>query len=175
MRARAFLRRDFSNRCAYCCIHEHDIGEDNFETDHFHPVERGGAVNDYANLYWACRGCNMHKSDRWPTEAMVQHGVRFADPCAELDFPTHFLEDEGGVLIPISPCGGYHIDALRLNRTSRLERRRRRNDLLARLAVVTDLIQSLPDDIANSPQGQSILETIKGIQEQTTYSLPFLR
>jgi hypothetical protein len=174
-RARESLRRDFGNRCAYCCIHEHEIGEENFEIDHFQPVERGGAINDYGNLYWACRRCNLHKSDHWPTEAMLEDGLRFADPCAEYEFPTHFAEDDDGILVPATPCGSYHIDTLRLNRMSRLERRRRRNALMSRLASAVELIASLPEDVANSPQRTLIYEMIVDMERQIAISISPLR
>ena len=72
LKAREYLRRDFENRCAYCMIHEtQGGGAEAFWIDHFKPRSKGGYVNDYNNLYWACM----------PSPPERRKGYRFADLC----------------------------------------------------------------------------------------------
>src|SRR5579862_4983970 len=148
LKSREHLRRDFVYRCAYCRIHESRAGgAEQFWIDHFQPRSRGGAVNDYANLYWACMGCNRFKSDQWPSPAELARGYRFADPCREQDYGHHFKEDENGVLIALTACGSYHIERLRLNRPARLQARRDRltmqRALQDQIATVLRLIEAV--------------------------------
>jgi hypothetical protein len=174
-RAREHLRQDFDKRCAYCCIHEKENGQENFEIDHFQPVKHGGAINDYRNLYWSCAGCNGHKASLWPTVEMQQKGIRFADPCNELDFPTHFQEDENGILMPITPCGAYHVKVLRLNRDSRVIKRRHRTHLMALLLDILNLIETLPSDILNSPYEKALQDVVERVSRQIEFAIPIIR
>jgi hypothetical protein len=169
VRARECLRRDFANRCAYCCISEVDNGGENFEIDHFRPISRGGDANDYDNLYWSCHGCNGHKGDQWPTGDMLGSGIRFADPCSEPDYPLHFIEDDDGLLVPLTQCGDYHVDAIKLNRRSRLARRRRRNELLSRYQIALELASVLPQS------QREILEVLIELSSQLTDLIPVMR
>jgi hypothetical protein len=148
LKAREHLRRDFENRCAYCMIHEQQMGGDEaFWIDHFYPRSKGGRTNDYANLYWTCMGCNRIKRDAWPTVAERRRGLRFADPCKEQDYGVHFVENEDAELMPLSPCGQYHVQMLRLNRPHRVARRRERNEVAAHLAEALSLIEHLEQDV----------------------------
>jgi 5-methylcytosine-specific restriction endonuclease McrA len=93
------LRRDFAFRCGYCMIHEDTSGgREHFEIGHFQPRSRGGEVNNYDNLYWACRGCNNLKGDQWPSVIQFAAGYRYADPCTETDYGHHFVEEPTGEL-----------------------------------------------------------------------------
>jgi len=65
-----FLRSDFRTRCAYCERPEEYLGgEEAFEVEHFRPKSKFPQLDCvYSNLYYACRGCNAHKSETWPSE-----------------------------------------------------------------------------------------------------------
>jgi hypothetical protein len=62
---RPWLRDEFTFRCAYCLKREqwgHETGE--FDIDHFQPQRlRPDLAADYENLVYACRRCNIVKSD----------------------------------------------------------------------------------------------------------------
>jgi hypothetical protein len=171
-RAKEHLRRDFSNRCAYCMIHEdHGQGPEAFAIDHFHPLNCGGKLNEYPNLYWTCIGCNRYKSDRWPTVEQSAHGFRFADPCAEQDYGYHFFEDQNAELVPRTPCGEYHIAQIRLNRRSRVDRRRERNKLIELLRQALESANSV-----ESQDETSLRTLIVGfLQRQLSASIPLYR
>ena len=95
LKAREHLRRDFDYRCAYCMIHEQQVGGiEGFSIDPFRPRSKSGCVNDYANLYWVCMGCNRSKGDTWPTSSEHRWGLRFADPCNEPGYGIHFVENK---------------------------------------------------------------------------------
>jgi hypothetical protein len=168
LKAREHLRRDFACRCAYCLIHENRAGgPEQFWIDHFWPRSKGGPLNDYANLYWSCMGCNGFKSDHWPTPAEAEGGYRYADPCREWDYGTHFAEDETGRLVAITNCGTYHIARLRLNRPSRLLARRERTEINRRLMTVRQLIAQieLRGPTVNEQQAISLISELIAILE----------
>ena len=162
-KAREHLRLDFAQRCAYCGVHESHHGVENFEIDHFMPVSRGGGISDYVNLYWACAGCNSFKSNKWPSDILVQRGIRFIDPCDETEFPTHFAEDDGGVLIANTTAGGYHVDSIRLNRRARVHLRQSRTQLIIRYSQARSLLKAMRDDVKNSPEGRYIVEALEDV------------
>jgi 5-methylcytosine-specific restriction endonuclease McrA len=149
LKVREHLRRDFDYRCAYCMIHEQQIGgTEGFWIDHFKPRSKDGRINDYANLYWACIGCNRSKGESWPTPAQRRQGARFVDPCREQDYGVHFTKNEHGELVPQTPCGEYHVTRLRLNRLSRVAYRRARNRITARLADALAIVEWLEQEPA---------------------------
>lgn len=82
-----YLQPLFRSRCAYCISHEELMGGyDAMEVDHFRPWTRHEfkhLENEWINLYYACRRCNLHKSDHWPTSEQTDLGLRFIDPCED--------------------------------------------------------------------------------------------
>jgi HNH endonuclease len=67
-------------------IHEEQAGGiAAFWIDHFRPRSKGGPVNDYANLYWACMLCNHIKGESWPA-------------------PSESLQTELAIAIPFIPA-----------------------------------------------------------------------
>ena len=176
--AREYLRRDFGFRCAYCMIHEQQVGgPEGFCIDHFWPRSKGGAANDYGNLYWACIGCNRFKGDAWPGESERRRGRRFADPCQEQDYGVHFVEGRTGTLEHRTPCGEYHVYRLRLNRPSRVARRLERNELLRRLERALALVREL-DQETGSPTELALLDHIRreieALRGELAFSIPFI-
>ena len=141
--AQPYLRRDFAHRCAYCGVHEQQMGgPQGFCIDHFKPRSRGGSVNEYTNLYWVCMSCNMIKHDKWPTREQHRQGYRFADPCREQDGGVHFVESDDGLLQVLTRCGEYHVSTLRLNRPWLRKQRRLRVHKQFRLNVAYHQLQS---------------------------------
>ncbi len=184
LKAREHLRRDFEERCAYCMIHEtRGGGIESFWIDHFKPRSKGGRVNDYNNLYWACMSCNHIKGAVWPTSPERRKGYRFVDPCREQDYGVHFVENEDGNLIPQTPCGEYHVLKLRLNRSTRLALRRERNEFAAHLAEALVLIERLEKRTATVSCPESadervviahIQREIELMQSELAVAIPFI-
>jgi hypothetical protein len=178
LRAREYLRRDFHCRCAYCMIHEQQIGGlEAFSIDHFQPRSKGGRTNDYANLYWACMGCNRIKGDGWPSPSERHRGWRFADPCKEEDYGVHFAENEQAELVPRTSCGEYHLRMLRLNRPYRVARRRERNEFKARLAEAVGLVERLEHQPPTRLESEVIVHLrreIELLQSALAIAIPFL-
>jgi len=174
-RAKDGLRADFTYRCAYCGVREEDNGGENFEIDHFCPVSRGGAVNDYANLYWSCSGCNAFKSNKWPNEEMELIGVRLLDPCREWEFPQHLLEDESGILQGRTKAGRYHIDCLRLNRRSRVDKRQDRNELMALHDQAQSFINEMSDEIKDTEEFQLLVRVLDGLRDRARMTITIMR
>ena len=115
------LREDFKYRCAYCILHEGDLfggGFHNFQIDHFKPRDTFPAlVNEYSNLYYACRWCNRAKDDTWPSDEEQRGGFVFVDPCVEDLYTTHAqLDPTTGKLDPRTNAGDFTITEIRLNR-----------------------------------------------------------
>jgi uncharacterized protein (TIGR02646 family) len=154
-----FLRSDFRTRCAYCERPEEYLGgEEAFEVEHFRPKSKFPQLDCvYSNLYYACRGCNAHKSETWPSEELAAHGSRFADPCQEDPYKEHLAEDADGGVTGTTPCGIYTTAHIRLHRESVKEWRRLRAQALIDLPVCTGvigLLERLRAGAANSEREQ---------------------
>jgi hypothetical protein len=128
-----YLQLLFRSRCAYCISHEEKLGGyDAMEVDHFRPwgrTEFKHLKKEWANLYYACRGCNLHKSNHWPTTDQESRGLRFIDPCNEdpddhIRLTRHLKTGELSWLRPLTPVGRYTIDKIRLNRKQLVDIRR---------------------------------------------------
>lgn len=161
------LMEDFECRCAYCMIHVrcHTDLENGFEVDHFHPRAKGGASNEYGNLYLSCSWCNRWKASEWTfiRYSDDEHGDkrRFADPCAEYDYGVHFVEQDDGRLKPITACGGFHIWHIRLNRESRVNLRTERNAILTKMRRVQSRIR----DAKGRGDALGIAEAVEDLRE----------
>jgi hypothetical protein len=140
-----FLRLDFLKRCAYCERPEEYMGgEDAFEVEHFRPRRKFPQLDCvYANLYYACGGCNGHKWETWPSESQLAEGMRFADPCEEDPYLHHILETGDGGVQGATPCGAYTTAHIRLNRLDVSKWRRLRAQALADLPLLNNLARSL--------------------------------
>jgi uncharacterized protein (TIGR02646 family) len=151
-----FLRRDFLERCAYCDRTEEYLGGiESFEVEHFKPKSKfPDLICDYKNLYYACRGCNGHKSETWPSEDQIGRGQRFADPCVEDPYVHHLREREDGTVEPLTSCGSYSNGHIRLDRQDvrkwRLLRAQSRRDL----PILTGLAHLL-EQIVSSSEGRA--------------------
>lgn len=183
-KAEPYLRRDFDYRCAYCVVHEQQLGGTKaFCIDHFKPRSKGGRVNDYANLYWSCIPCNLFKHDNWPTAEQRRQGYRFADPCREQDYGVHFVESDVGELMPQTLCGEYHVLTLRLNRAWLRRLRLERNQKQERLNEALALQEELEQTVANrsDPEAEVKLRLlsflrneIEALQRELQVGIPFI-
>ncbi|HEV3023896.1 MAG TPA: HNH endonuclease [Pirellulales bacterium] len=78
---RPWLRDEFSFRCVYCLIREQwGSVTAEFDLDHFVPQQLDPEkVDEYENLLYACRACNLRKGSRVvpdPTAALTAANVR---------------------------------------------------------------------------------------------------
>ena len=113
-------------------------GPTGLHIDHFNPTISGRAANDYGNLMLAVAGCNIKKSDHWPSWRKRKLGLRFLNCTEEKDYclmgkdqDGHIFEDVAdGKLYGKTPAGRYHIEKLRLNSPWLITLRKRRTDLL---------------------------------------------
>jgi hypothetical protein len=163
-----FLRRDFRYRCAYCERTEAVLGgEGFFEIDHFRP---GWKFRDlfahYPNLYYSCGKCNRHKGTAWPSDVLIAMGLRFADPCQEDLYAGHLREMPDGMLQPLTACGRYTRDHIRLERRDLLSWRRLRRqmgqDLLtfARAASRLEALLAAEPDLVVRGQIREEIDTL---------------
>lgn len=111
------LFRDFGSRCAYSCQHYTRAGgESCMEVDHFDPRQKRDFIQDYRNLFLATRHCNLAKGKQWPTKADIAAGLRFLNPCEEMDYGEQILEDPiSHKLVGLTPAAIWHIRKLNLN------------------------------------------------------------
>lgn len=111
------LRKDFFNACGYCGDEDERVDSVVFHIDHFAPKTRFPTLElVYDNLVYACRYCNVSKSDHWVgTDATVPHDGRrgFIDPCAA-DYEKHIQRQSTGRIVGKSELGSYIVKRLRL-------------------------------------------------------------
>lgn len=112
------LRADFNGACGYCDDNDLRADRISFHIDHFAPQKRFPHLeNTYSNLVYACRFCNMRKSDHWiGNDPTVHHdGTRgFVDPCSN-EYDQHLERDSTGRIIGKSELGRYIVRRLNLN------------------------------------------------------------
>lgn len=85
------------------------------EVDHFDSRRKNDVFQNYFNLVLATRHCNGAKSDR-PTAKERSAGLRFLNPCEELDYGKHIFEHpDTHELVGVTPEGIYHIRCCDLN------------------------------------------------------------
>lgn len=137
---------DFSKRCAYSGQHlQRTGGESCLDIDHFDPTLKLPARNAYSNLLLASRYCNGKKGQKWESVAKRNAGLRFLNPCEEIDYGHHLFEDPETFLIwGATPEGRYHVRMLDLN-AGHLVTERRRRCALRRLQKQTQSITTLGD------------------------------
>lgn len=106
------IRQRFDYRCAYCGVHERDVGSE-LEVEHFHPRSKGGS-DDIDNLIYSCSACNRFKANYWPT-ADAPHHLHLLHPLHD-DHQTHVDLLDDGRLTGLTKRGRFHIEILHLNR-----------------------------------------------------------
>jgi uncharacterized protein (TIGR02646 family) len=111
------LREDFNGACGYCG--DDDARQDRilFHVDHFAPKKLFPQLElAYVNLVYACRYCNISKSDHWVggDSATPNNGAEgFIDPCGA-DYDLHVQRDAAGKIYGVTPLGRYIVKRLKL-------------------------------------------------------------
>ena len=104
------LKTDFNGRCGYCDDSDAFCDPSCFHIDHFAPKSRFAELETiYSNLVYACRFCNMRKSDHWigTDSATPNDGVRgFVDPCVQ-QYDDHLERSSEGAIISKTRLGQY--------------------------------------------------------------------
>lgn len=125
------IEEDCKKRCVYCDI---SLGEHGFEgmvLDHFRPQKHfPELVDDPQNLVLACPKCNRLKWHHWPCEKNIEapsHNgeIGFINPFNE-DRKFYFEVDSKGNLVDKKAPASYMRKLLKLNRSARIQIRRRR-------------------------------------------------
>ena len=159
-----YLRLDFDRRCAYCQIPESRYGPPgNYTVDHFRPKSRAEfrrLLCVYANLFYACRDCNLYKGATWPGEDDRRLGRHFLNPC-QVDLSKHWTVDKYGRTIPLSNAAEYMIEELRLNRPELVEFRIRRGSQWLRIQRLELMLSELPRATFARLEGQKLLDAWK--------------
>jgi len=127
-------------------------GEEFFEIDHFRPASKfRNQVTHYPNLYYSCGKCNRHKGNTWPSDELISLGLRFADPCQEDMYVQHLQEMPDGTLQPLTTCGRYTGDHIRLNRRDLLNWRQFRRQRMQELEMFARTASRLEDLLVAEP------------------------
>lgn len=112
------LRKDFWGACGYCGDEDARADPSTFHIDHFAPKKPFEDLElVYGNLVYACRFCNVSKSNHWIGDdpLIPNNGAEgFVDPCAD-EFDLHLERDSKGRIVAKTPLGGYMIKMLRLS------------------------------------------------------------
>ena|ERR1041385_2442236 len=168
-KAKPYLLRDFERRCAYSQQHtDRSLGERTMDIDHYNPMLQGAARNKYENLFLATRHCNGSKSNTWPTKSARKHGIRFLNPCEEMDYGVHIVEHpETHRLIGLTPAGDFHITCCDLNARHLVDERRER-------AKIHALINDTAFTTKGSGNDQQILAHKLLLQEQLRKMIPMI-
>lgn len=123
------LLRDFECRCAYSMQHLSHAGGA-LEVDHFDPRQKKNLIQCYSNLFPASRFCNGKKSNTWPTRGQQRLGIRFLNPCEEIDYGEQLFEDPATHRIVGSTVAAkWHIVVCGLNAPHFVAERRRRSEI----------------------------------------------
>jgi hypothetical protein len=161
-KAKPFLLRDFEWRCAYSLQHVDRVGYKCMEVDHFNPKLKGATRNNFKNLFPATRHCNGSKSNHWPKPAARKMGIRFLNPCEEMDYGIHIFEDPNTFeLIGATPAGKYHIRFCDLNAPHLILERKDRaalRKLLGSFPITVKIPNALQD--GNFLDSSALLRTI---------------
>lgn len=112
------LRADFHGCCGYCDDSDERADRISFHIDHFAPKTRFPELEtDYANLVYACRFCNIHKSSKWVGNDAAQHNdgtIGFIDPCTP-DYDAHLERGPNGRIGGRTDLGRHIVKELNLS------------------------------------------------------------
>jgi hypothetical protein len=120
---RARVRQRAANRCGYCLTHQ-DYVPWTLEIEHITPIAKGGS-DDEANLWLACRSCNLYKSNlTMGLDPVTQQHLPLFNP-AQQRWSDHFIwSDDGLRIVGWTACGRATVIALQLNNIYALTVRR---------------------------------------------------
>jgi hypothetical protein len=161
------LTLDFNNSCGYCDDSDEFVDRICFHIDHFAPQLKFPELKTkYTNLVYACRFCNMRKSDHWVgDDAAVHHNGKegFVDPCS-IDYELHLERNERGQIVAKSDLGKFIVRRLNLSllRHELLWRSRRARVLRAQADAMIERFEA-----DGRPATQEYLELLKRFRTLT--------
>lgn len=173
-RYRACLRWEFGFTCAFCLLHESDLGEHGAEgtglttVEHGVPVSMNGLLaNHYSNCFYACRFCNRSRSDSSPVD-LQGSGGRLLDPVTAV-WGQHF-KVAGDELLPVDgdASAAYTAQSYDLNDPRKVRMRRSRRERLGEWLELLHhgprLLDRLLERAAQEPRNPS-LTLLKAAEE----------
>lgn len=126
MKVSTKLRQTITNRakrhCEYCLM-PLDFSHDPFEAEHNIPISKSGKTESN-NLAFACRGCNLHKSDKiLGFDSVSDEIVRLFNPRKDAWNENFGWAKNFTVIIGLTPIGRATVEVLNLNRQGLLNQR----------------------------------------------------
>ena len=108
------IRQRAKNRCGYC-LSPQALLPYKLELEHIHPKALGGAT-DEANLWLACRECNLHKAKKVKaSDPLTEKQVRLFDPRKQ-SWNEHFeYSPDQAEIIGKTACGRATVECLQMN------------------------------------------------------------
>ncbi|SNB61986.1 MULTISPECIES: HNH endonuclease [unclassified Agrobacterium] len=164
---RSELRQDFNGCCGYCDDSDDRLDPILFHIDHFAPKSKFAALETtYSNLVYACRFCNIRKSNHWVgVEASIHNDGEkgFVDPCDPV-YDIHLSRNENGRISGETPLGKYVAKRLNLGllRHEMLWRARRTRAIREKISQLIDAHKA-----SGSPDDPNI-ELLKQFYDLTT-------
>jgi hypothetical protein len=109
--------------CEYCRSQER-FSPDSFSVEHIIPLARGGK-DSFANLAFACQGCNNRKYTSVEAfDAISQMVVPLFNP-RKHKWTEHFAwSADGSLILGLTPVGRVTVEKLQLNRAGLVNLRR---------------------------------------------------
>lgn len=162
------LRRDFLNACGYCGDDDERTDRIGFHIDHFAPKVRFPELElTYDNLVYACRFCNVSKSDHWigDDSTVPNDGERgFVDPCSH-DYEAHLERQPSGRIVGKTKLGEYIVRRLKLNllRHELLWQARRARKLRNEVDSLIDELEAKGQE--NSPHYIALLTRFRSLTQ----------
>lgn len=120
---RRLVAEHFHHRCGYCQTNQLIVGAA-FTVDHILPEALGGPTV-FENLSLACWPCNLRKGKRIAAfDAVTQARVRLFHPMLE-HWHEHFRwENDGLIIVGLTPSGRATVTSLKMNDRERVNGRR---------------------------------------------------
>ena len=164
---RAELREDFNNSCGYCDDSDVAVDRIAFHIDHFAPKKQFPHLElNYSNLVYACRYCNIAKSNHWHGDdaAKPHDGEKgFIDPCSA-EYEEHLGRDHTGKIVGLTDLGQYMVQRLKLNllRHEILWQARKAMQMREEVEGLLEAIRS-----RNLPKGEKYIELLERFEALT--------
>jgi hypothetical protein len=138
------------------------------DVDHHNPTLSDATKNNYNNLFLTTRHCNGKKSNNWPSTEQQKLGIRFLNPCEEIDYGVHIFEDPDTFEVwGETPPGRYHIRILDLNAPHLVKERRIRHIFRSLYGE-----PSRVELVGNPPDPAAALNGIKAFVEEFEMMIP---
>jgi hypothetical protein len=176
------LRVDFEYECAYCNIHENEVGGPRFFTvEHYCPKADDKfphLATVYSNLLYGCQVCNPFKLDDWPSDNPIADDTGYLDPCKH-DFDEHFEPHRGFRVRGLTGPGKYMVERLHLNRAQlrkmRMLRRRAERQHKREIELLREFVVELQTALASpslvGPNRTNLVARLSRVQDQVAQKI----